>query len=277
MSHPALTRDLITQTALWRLVILMDASAMHVALRPPVDTEPLIYRRYPLDADPGAVHRPVQEILYDNPLLLSDFKSVDILIDSPDTLLAPSVLVRETGIKTLLSAAGDQAPGDDLLELAECTLYGDISILYSIPSALANFLRRTYFNTCFSSIFKPLAEWRLANLLKGLTIWTSAFGRALYIVVTEGGTLLSINKFTGSLEDWTYYILATRQNMASSFPSEPLIAIQAGQDELANALASTGLPTVTAHFSPALARLGKDAPLLPPPIAAKLSLYSQNT
>ena len=81
MSASALEASMIQQPELWRLTMLLRDDSIEVAIIPPVESEDVIYRS--LMFDPGRpVLRSLEDIIYGNPLLLSDFKRVECIIDT---------------------------------------------------------------------------------------------------------------------------------------------------------------------------------------------------
>ena len=132
----------IEHPALWRLLLHLDDAELTVAMLNTASDASLHLLRFPLPDGPTL--RTFEEIVYDNPILLSDFKKVDIItrsrqfvfapagIDAPAAEALASTYVPDTG-SNITFESYISTPADDLLEL---WAFPDIDVL--------NFLGRTF-------------------------------------------------------------------------------------------------------------------------------------
>ena len=82
MNSGKLDKEMISQPELWRLALIVSADRLDVALYPPLTREEIIWRSFAFDPDAPSQLRAIEDIIYANPLLLSDFKRVDCIIDN---------------------------------------------------------------------------------------------------------------------------------------------------------------------------------------------------
>ena len=75
MESGRLDKEMISQPELWRLVLLVGADRLDVALYPPVAREEMIWRTFPYDHAAESPLKALEDIIYDNPLLLCDFRT----------------------------------------------------------------------------------------------------------------------------------------------------------------------------------------------------------
>lgn len=249
---------MIAQPGLWRCVMEISDNSMAVALRPPVDNEPLIYRNFAFDISAGGKEKSVQEIIYDNPLLLSDFKSIEILLDSESTLPAPRALIEQTGAETLLKSVDAEISGQ---EVSVSNIDDEIAIVYTSDPKLNGFLRRTFFNLKIEHRFKPLILWRLKNAPTVACVFGAPTAGALDVVVSSNnGALTCVNRFrTDSVNDMAYYMLAARTIACEKLGTEPIVSIYAGANELRDTLMKYGVNPTTTSIPASVAKLGKEA------------------
>ena len=134
MEQEILSKDMIPQPELWRCVIEMDESRLDVALFPPVETERLIHRTILLNPDSPSLDKAVQEAVYANPLLLSDFARIDVLVTTTDFSIVPAETAQSADAAQILTAACIDTDG----KTAEmCAPSPNCSIAFAIDSSLA--------------------------------------------------------------------------------------------------------------------------------------------
>lgn len=101
MQQGKLDKDLIPQPELWRMALLISRQSLDVALYPPVESEEAIFRSITLDPEAPTHLKAVEDAIYENPLLLSDFKSIQGFIDSDFFYFCPMRFRRRDTIQCL--------------------------------------------------------------------------------------------------------------------------------------------------------------------------------
>lgn len=188
-----LTNGMIAAPELWSLTMFVESDALDVLLLPPTEGETAIYRRLPLDPAASSQAKALEEVIYDNPLLLSDFRSVTALIDTPQTLIVPPEVPR-ADYEMLMERAFDS----EVAQLTVNTLgTGPEAVaLTAIDPEVRGFLSRTYYNIRFFYHLSPLTR-SLANCnAQGVTALVQWRQESLLdLVVLNGSGLLVSNTF----------------------------------------------------------------------------------
>jgi len=236
---------------------------MDVVLTCTVQDNSLIWRTIPLDMSGGSRLRAIEDAIYDNPLLLSDFGQVDVVADTPDMTVVPaSVTSADIRADILDSTIG--VP-ESSVEYMSSDLPGlDAIIAMRMDSAEAGFLRRTYYNVRFHHHLAPLcrhfyghnslgrsAGKMFAHLREG-TVDVMAFG---------AGQLRMANSFRCTdTTDTVYYILASRRMLGMTADDELLLSGLSGARAAATPVLREYIGSVMpAVFPSALMRCGRDA------------------
>ena len=81
MGNALIDKELIGEPRLYDLAMRLEAETLHVLLYRSGEPESIVYRAVPLDAPGLPPERRLEETVYNNPLLLSDFHKVTILVD----------------------------------------------------------------------------------------------------------------------------------------------------------------------------------------------------
>ncbi|MDE6459782.1 MAG: DUF3822 family protein [Paramuribaculum sp.] len=265
MEQEILSKDMIPQPELWRCVIEMDESRLDVALFPPVETERLIHRTILLNPDSPSLDKAVQEAVYANPLLLSDFARIDVLVTTTDFSIVPAETAQSADAAQILTAACIDTDG----KTAEmCAASPNCSIAFAIDSSLAGFIRRTFFNVRIAHSLAPL----IAYPAEETAIFTAVERGKVLITAFENSNLLFANIFRcAGAEDATYFISAVSKNL----PVENLPVVLAGNSGEADLTEEYLTKYICAPkrstLPHTLARFGKDTTTLTQPLTAFLS------
>lgn len=228
MISTALDKELISQPELWKLTLLVSAQRLDVALYPPVPREEMIWRSFELDASAGAPLKALEDIIYANPLLLSDFKSVDCLIDNTPEILLPAGLTTEEAAmlyrRSTVDSSDNEWP-DDELELYPAADEKVVVALRQNPEIKA-FLRRTFYNIRFNSRLALLSDYLLTSSKSTAPTIIGVFtrnSRLTLIALRDGDILLANNLYYENNLDALYYILAVRRLLGLDPQATPII------------------------------------------------------
>lgn len=264
MNHQKLTRDLIPQPELWRCVMEICPDRIDVALVPPVASDRLIHSAIALNPDAPSYDKAIQEAIYENPLLLSDFKSIDALIDTRSYTVTPSSFLNYTSAQAVIGACGIDRSDD----IEECTSEPSdgLTVVYTAATGLTGFLRRTFFNIRINHRVSPLIAMRLPS--SGL--FAAAEHGRLDIIATDRGRLLAANTFEyKDATDAAYYILACSKELGA--PGKEIFMAGADSSPVARLIGEYAGYPKTLQCPATLLAMGKDAVTLPQSITALLS------
>lgn len=207
MSSNVLDKDLIAQPHLWRLTMLVGPTHLDVLLLPPVEGEEAVFRRIELDGEALSQSKAVEDAIYANPLLLSDFKGVTCLVDTPSAMAVPTE-ISPTDYELLCAKAfGEEEPGVVVSPTGTETAV----MLMSVDQSLRGFISRTFYNARFAHHLAPLCRY-LAGINPAGSSRLYALMRegAVDLVALDGRRLLCVNTFAcTTAADAVYYILAT--------------------------------------------------------------------
>lgn len=144
MNRTALTRELIADPTLWRLILRVDPAGLRALLIGPESVERSVLSHSETLTDASV--KALENAVYDNPLLLSDFAGVDIIFSTPGLFLAPR------GTETLREEMADaMLPDSDgpRTILSEPVAATDAEVCFAADSGRLNFLTRTFATAAF--------------------------------------------------------------------------------------------------------------------------------
>ena len=167
----------ISNPSLWRLLLLIDGTAIRAVALSTVDDVQTLAFSVPFDPTAsGGLLAAVEEAVYAVPLLTADFAAVDVLVDTPHYLVAPS----EIGPEALEASARYCCLADEGETLLTDGAAGhDTAVVWPCPEDLSNFLARTFRNPRVSCRITPLLRYISAKNAGGN-------GAKLYAHLTGG-------------------------------------------------------------------------------------------
>lgn len=248
---------MIRSPRLWQLYLAIGRDGLDVMIYTPLEEHSLITANIPYDDASTPLAKAVENAVYDNPLLLSDFKKVTILVrDTPHTI-TPSDM-EDPALRTLVT--------DEMLGASEAEALSDrlpllgADVIYRIDSDLLHFLQRTFNNPTFTHRVSALTRyWHGTNRATGsMTSYVNLRPGATDIVSFAGNSLLVANSYdTPTPTDTLYYIMALRE-MTGASADKPVVI--AGDRETRELLTPMLAPYVTqilpAVFPVAMFRAG---------------------
>jgi len=131
-----LNKDLIDNPALWRLGILIGPTAIDVLAHRVVGEAPAVQGRIAYDAASASHAAAVEEAVYANPMLLLPFRTIDIAVRAPHSVVVP------TGTGT--QAVADLLGLDSNTAILTDSLDSRHDLLYTLDKGTLNFLNRTF-------------------------------------------------------------------------------------------------------------------------------------
>lgn len=148
----------------------------------------------------------VENVVYDNPLLLGDFASVDIIFSTPEIFIIPASaneLVEEIAEAMLPDSTG-------LRTILRESVGETVTLGYAVEAELLNFLKRTFACAEFHHSLSVTANWLMRNEPAGFYGLVNGPGDMVLCSVRANGDLRVLNRpQPGGPNDCAYYILAT--------------------------------------------------------------------
>lgn len=166
----------ISNPSLWRLLLMIDNSAIRAVALSNVDDVQTLAFNVPFDPTAAGFLSAVEDAVYAVPLLTADFASVDILVDTRHYLVAPAEMgagvIEECARYCCLADEGEAVLTDEFVGQ-------NFVVAWSCPEELSGFLARTFRN--------PRVNCRISPLLKYISA-KNAGGNAvkLYAHLTGG-------------------------------------------------------------------------------------------
>lgn len=225
MNQTALDKDMIPQPELWKLALNISSGHMDVGLYPPLAREEMIWRTFPFDPATPSALRAIEDIIYDNPLLFSDFKRVDCIIDNVAAIPVPAEADPEEA-QTLysLATASESTADDSGVELFSTgTVNARIALVQNRD--IRAFLTRTFYNARFDSSLAALCRYFAERPDAPLTpaIYAPVSGNRMTLIAIDGRRLLMANVFHFEKPiDAIYYIMASMNQLGLDLRSTGL-------------------------------------------------------
>ena len=261
MERHKLDKDLIKEPRLWRLALRIDKTMLHIVLFCKVEDNSLIYHQIPLDQAAPSQQKAIEEAIYDNPLLLSDFAQIDCVVETSTFTIVPAEItdaeVRRRIFNETFSSFEGEIVENELSELKSIILMG-------LNEELVNFLRRTFNNPRILHHLTPLCTYfnRKSRLGNSGKMYAYMRKDRLDILSFDKDALRLANTFAfRDPMDAVYYILACRE----------MLHLDPGSDEMLiagdNSLREVITPVLREYlayvmpviFPSAMFKAGKDA------------------
>lgn len=255
-----LDKETIKEPRSSRLALRLGHDSLHALAYNPDDTASAIYRRLPLESSSASLMKSLEEVVYDNPVLLSDFLQIDILIDTPRFAIVPDDIIAGDSDMTqslLIKAIGEEAASGEVI-VDDMTHIG-ATIVMSVDSDITAFMRRTFNNPTIRHNLSPQCRYffdknRIDNAGK---MYVNLRRDAMDIIVLGNDSLRMANTFRfRDIMDAVYYIMACREML--------------DLDPAGNELLIAGDEALRDEITPILRKfLGYVMPVVPPAYVPK--------
>ncbi|MDE7153405.1 MAG: DUF3822 family protein [Muribaculaceae bacterium] len=259
----------IDQPQQWNLCLRIGPDSFDALLFNPNSDLPM--RGFSRQLPPQSELLPALEtFVYDNPLLLNDFGSVTILLDTPRFTLAPIGAISPEICSGILS---ESLPDEETTPTGD-TFFDTLSnpplnIIFQPEEKLLTFLRRTFHNPKITHALRPLLTYFASRRKAGNHARTFVQIRqtSLDVIIFRENNLALCNRFIYSnISDAVYYILASRQAITDLDPDNDEIYICGDRDrrlELTPRLAEFIKNILPVIFPPALFRKARKIMQMP--------------
>ena len=204
-----ITSDLVIERPeLWSLSLSISKKGVRFALYCTEQDNSLIARDIPFDDGEGPTLKKLENAIYDNPILLNDYKTTRISVESMQFMLIPPEYAGES--EEIMETMYPRHESD----LASCTLDSSdgISIAYLAESGIMAFLSRTFPDAKICHHLRAETEYYQSKQEEGTTMgrmYITLVGERLDVVVFSRGELRFANSFMFSnINDAAYFALA---------------------------------------------------------------------
>lgn len=138
-----LTKDLIADTTLWRLILRIENQRLSALLLGPESVERSVLFHSEKLTDDSA--KALENAVYDNPLLLSDFAAIDIIIANSDAFVSP-ILATELREQMAEAMLPDYC---ELRHIDSQDINNTTELIYAVNEEKYNFTTRTFASARF--------------------------------------------------------------------------------------------------------------------------------
>lgn len=217
-NYERLNKDIISDPLLWRLALRIDDECIDVMLLCSVEDNSLIYRHISFDKSAPSKLKAIEDIIYENPLLLSDFARIDCIIETKKFVLIPNEFQRDDTNELIFANIFPGFDGEIVINDMPET---GATILMGLETEFISFLRRTFNNPRLYHHLTTMCRYFRHNSRMGNSGKMYAHLRQNYIDVMVYGSdnirLANTFKFRDPM-DAVYYILSCRKflNLDSS-------------------------------------------------------------
>ncbi len=246
----SLQRDTIKVPQMWQLALELHDASLEVLFTPLLPQEESIH--YAFEISPSASRlEAIEEIVYENPLLLCDFNRTDIIFDTNRFVILPESMATDEAMADAVHALWpdlDCAP-------APQNLQGMPEVLVmAIDASTIAFVRRTFIEGRLVHPVGKLAE-HFCAVNRSIHGCVYAYVRegVAYVVAFRDKTLcIACQYATPTADDAAYYIMAAAKQQGFILSEDPIMVagVPALRDATINLLLSmkaNAMPALLPH------------------------------
>lgn len=230
-----LSRDMVSDPRQWDLVLELGSDTLSAMVFSRLEYQSMITAEIPLTAGngvaataSGGVYAGFQEGVYRNPLLLSDFRKVTVLVDSPRYLLLPAEVEDERLVEELFRRAFPAGETGETEQLLINDLPGlDCRMVFALPEKTLGFIRRTFNNPEVMHPLVALARYfrsRCNGRTRGKMLVNLVEGRTDIVILGDNAPLLVNSYRVREPMDTLYYVMAARESVRLGASDELILA-----------------------------------------------------
>lgn len=233
--------------AMTRLLIEISDKGLDVVTISKTATNDLTYRHLPIVGDDYV--QALETLVYDNPDLLADYASIDILFDTQRFVLVPADKADDDHLRDIV----DSLWPDVDLDIVTTDADSPATVLaVAVDRRLLSFVRRTFSQARLSHRLRPLCRYfALGNLMRNTgKVHVNLHDSRMDIIAFDGENLLMANTFAiGGDSDALYYVLAAARQLNFDVRTDQVLisGVPATRDPLMRSLRqyfSNVMPTI---------------------------------
>lgn len=242
-----LQRDTIKVPQMWRMALELHASSLDVLFTPLLPQEQPLY--YAFDIPPSSAWlEAIEEIVYDNPLLLCDFNQVDIIFDTERFTLLPQHMATDEAMADTVHALWPHSA----CGVAAQSLQGTPeTLVMGVDADALAFVRRTFIDGRISHPVGKLVEHFVAACAGSRgRVYAYVREGTTYVVAFRDAVLrIACQYATPAAEDAAYYIMAAARQQLFDLTSDDVMvggtpALRESVIELLRSMNVNAMPAV---------------------------------
>lgn len=207
-----LTKEMVGESTLSRLSLRLGPGRVDVAVYNPLENGSLLTRSRKLSdegGDAAAYLKSLEDFIYANPLLLCDFASTDVIVETSCFAVVPAELSDDDSVRMLHLAHPDMEK-DAAVEVTRLPELG-AAVAMGLPQPLVSFLRRTFPAVTLAHSMVPLMRFFRSKIPAGNSVKALVNFRddSADIIIEKHSGLLLANRYESSEPaDLLYYVLS---------------------------------------------------------------------
>lgn len=259
MTDGKLDKESVADTTICNMMMRVGADRVDVVVYSVVADNTLLYRSCPFTPPMQGI-KGLEDVVYDNPLLLGEFRKTYILVDTPDYVMLPDGLDEPAAREAFMALH----PGYDGTVCHADTATRNASVAYGLGHDLHGFISRTFPTTVVTPHIVPLVRYFASKPGRGNSRRMICNFRpsAVDVIVIDGNSLLQANTVSFRTPmDAVYYILACRSaHGLDPYGDEVLLSgDQSLREEVTPVLRTYISRVMPAIFPPQMFRAGKES------------------
>ena len=227
MNESPLTKEMLENPADWELCLRVSDTDVYALLHHHTGGGAMIGRS--ISIAPGNDPLPqLETFVYDNPLLLSDFRSVTVVVETSGFTLTPLSVKDEDVQRDVFQNSLPDLAGKNFETVTNSLTNPPLNIVFAPSEKLLTFVRRTFHNPRIVSHLTPLLNYFALRRKEGNQARTFIQLRrqSLDVVIFQGNAPALCNRFEFShVDDAVYYVLACRRSVGDLDPDNDEIYI----------------------------------------------------
>lgn len=260
-TNEILNKELIKDPQLWKLALRVEKAALHVVLYSIIEENSLIYRKIEFDKASSSQLKSLEDVVYENSLLLSDFSRVDCVIETSVYAIVPPEITSLDAREKVIKASFPDFDG----EIVPCEISEQgATILMGVENEIIAFLRRTFNNPHLHHNLSPLCRYFFHRNGHGNSTKMYACMRQgkVDVIAVNGDGLRFANTFDyRNPMDAVYYIMASRQMLGMDNATDEMFlsGSPSARESVAETLRKYISYVMPVIFPSAIFKAGKEA------------------
>ena len=264
MSSPVLDKELFPDTSICNLLLRLSDTRLDVAVYSVVAEGSLVRRSFSLVSPTRTPLEMLEDTVYENPLLLSDFRRTFLVAATPRTIFIPSEAAADAaGLFKL------QYPDFDGECRVSATGTADAVCAWGFEADTARFVSRTFApDTVVDSSLATLCRYFAARPGRGASTRMACVlreGSADIIAICGHSLRMAVTVGFASVADLLYRILNSRRLLGLDPQTDELLLAgnQALREQISPLLRRYVASVMPAIFPPQMFNAGREAMLAP--------------
>lgn len=260
MTNEALS-ERIENPEMWNLLLRLSPRRLDAVIYSIIEDNSLTHHHFELDTASTPWVAAIQNVVYDHPALLSDFRKVYCVVETRDYVIIPSACDDDESRRLLFKTA---FPSSQLEMNVNETGASNATVLHGVMPELRGFINRTFQRSTIVCHIAALSRYAIHTGTHGNNLKMTANLRkeSIDVVVTDGRKLMLANTFTYKhTDDAVYYILAVRKRLGLDDHTDELLLAgdQSVREAITPSLRNFIVRVMPVIFPPRMFKAGKQA------------------